>query len=57
MASYPSCRECGADLTSNEEQEQELCFECQDQQLPEKICQDGTMAIEKTSLDIIRFNK
>lgn len=29
MASYPSCRECGNDLTTSEEQEQELCSECQ----------------------------
>ena len=41
MASYPTCRECGDDLTSSEEQEQELCFECQEnlekggEQLPE----------------------
>ena len=36
MASYPSCRECGNDLTSSEEQEQELCFVCQENgKLPE----------------------
>jgi hypothetical protein len=29
MSSYPTCRECGSDLTSAEEEEQELCLECQ----------------------------
>ena len=29
MATYPSCRECGDDLTTSEEQEQELCAGCQ----------------------------
>ena len=29
MSSYPTCRECGSDLTTSEEEEQELCFECQ----------------------------
>lgn len=32
MATYPRCRECGNDLTSQEEQEQELCFGCQEQE-------------------------
>ena len=32
MSSYPTCRACGSDLTSSEEQEEGLCFECQDQQ-------------------------
>jgi len=30
MATYPHCSKCGNDLTSHEEQEQELCFDCQD---------------------------
>jgi len=52
MSSYRECRECGSDLTSSEEEEQELCFECQEnekggEQLPEKICQDGTIAVER----------
>jgi hypothetical protein len=29
MASYPTCRECGNDLTSFREEEEGLCFECQ----------------------------
>ena len=29
MATYPRCRDCGNDLVSHEEQEQELCFNCQ----------------------------
>ncbi|MBA7506100.1 hypothetical protein ES706_04780 [subsurface metagenome] len=31
MSSYPSCRECGNDLTTSDEQEQELCQACQAQ--------------------------
>jgi DNA-directed RNA polymerase subunit RPC12/RpoP len=50
MSSYPVCRECGSDLNSMEEQEQELCEECQEKldiQVPEKICTDGSIAVER----------
>jgi hypothetical protein len=32
MSSYPPCRECGDDLMTMDEREQELCVGCQEEQ-------------------------
>jgi hypothetical protein len=37
MATYPHCRECGNDLTTQEEVEQELCEDCQKQEVIENM--------------------
>lgn len=37
MATYQTCRECENDLTSAEEEEQELCHECQAVEIAQKV--------------------
>jgi primosomal protein N' len=41
MATYPHCRECGADLTSHEEQEEGLCHDCLEKAKTENETEQG----------------
>ena len=34
---YPRCRDCGNDLTSHEEQEAELCWDCMQRYADDEI--------------------
>lgn len=45
MSSYPGCRDCGDDLTSQEEQEQRLCHGCQ-------VSQPNQAQLEKQKYDL-----